>query len=156
MTWMLGLGHVHVHLGRRSGHVSIYDKRNKYREVPLNSTARDALTSYLQTLPDGAAYLFPSRKRADSTAGVGPVGERALIYIVSKYNTPSRRACATCHRTIYGTASATVWLRPYRSTAWLNSWARLVGHDAAVRARHPAGPPASRRDDFVALAGEGL
>ncbi len=68
---LCGLKPEHVHLGRRNGHVSIYGKRNKYREVPLNSTARDALTTYLKTLPDGATYLFPSRKRADSSAGVG-------------------------------------------------------------------------------------
>src|SRR6266851_4659467 len=55
---LCGLKPEHVHLGRRSGHVSIYGKRNKYREVPLNSTARDALTGYLKTLPDGATYLF--------------------------------------------------------------------------------------------------
>ena len=70
--------------------MSIYGKRNKYREVPLNSTAREALTSYVRTLPDGAGYLFPSRKRGDSSAGVGPVGERALIYIVSKYADQAR------------------------------------------------------------------
>ncbi|MBV9327963.1 MAG: hypothetical protein JO352_29970 [Chloroflexi bacterium] len=29
----------HVHHSHRSGHVSIYGKRNKYRQVPLNSTA---------------------------------------------------------------------------------------------------------------------
>src|SRR6266508_908674 len=72
-----------VHLGRRSGHRAIYGKRNKYREVPLNSTAREALTSYLQTLPPEATYVFPSRKH--STDVVGPIGERALIYIIGKY-----------------------------------------------------------------------
>jgi hypothetical protein len=78
-------GSVQVHLGRRRGHVAVYGKRNKHREMPLNSTARDALTSYLQTLPHESTYRFPSRKRGDSGGGVGPVGERALIYIVSKY-----------------------------------------------------------------------
>ena len=63
---LCGLKPEHVYLGRRSGHVSIYGKRNKYREVPLNSTARDALTTYLKSLPDGAIYLFPSRKRGGS------------------------------------------------------------------------------------------
>ncbi len=65
-----------VHLGRRSGHMAIYGKRNKYREVPLNSTVREALTSYLQTLPSGATYVFPSRKH--STDVVSPIGERVV------------------------------------------------------------------------------
>ncbi|MBV9595392.1 MAG: tyrosine-type recombinase/integrase [Chloroflexi bacterium] len=75
----------HVHLGRRSAHVSIYGKRNKFREVPLNSTARNALASYMQSLPSESAYLSPSRKRGESDGHVSPVGERALVYIVSKY-----------------------------------------------------------------------
>ena len=50
---LCGLKREYVHLGRRSGHLTVYGKRNKYREVPLNNTARDALTGYLQTLPRG-------------------------------------------------------------------------------------------------------
>lgn len=34
----------HVKLGKRSGHLTVYGKRGKYREVPLNVTAREALT----------------------------------------------------------------------------------------------------------------
>ncbi|MCA1646515.1 MAG: tyrosine-type recombinase/integrase [Chloroflexi bacterium] len=121
---LCGLKPEHVHLGRRSGHVSIYGKRNKYREVPLNSTARDALTSYLQTLPDGAIYLFPCRKRADSSAGVGPVGERALIYIVSKYAEQARVRDLSPHdlRHRFGYRMA--------QTVPLHRLAQLMGHDS--------------------------
>lgn len=47
-----------IRLGKRSGTLQIVGKRNKYREVPLNSTARAALEDYISTLkePD---YLFP-------------------------------------------------------------------------------------------------
>jgi integrase/recombinase XerD len=121
---LCGLKPEHVHLGRRSGHVSIYGKRNKYREVPLNSTARDALTSYLQTLPDGATYLFPSRRHADSSAGVGPVGERALIYIVSKYAVQARVRDLSPHdlRHRFGYRMA--------QTVPLHRLAQLMGHES--------------------------
>ena len=104
--------------------MSVYGKRNKYREVPLNSTARDALTSYLQTLPDGAGYLFPSRKRANSSAGVGPVGERALIYIVSKYAEQARVGDLSPHdlRHRFGYRMA--------RTVPLHRLAQLMGHDS--------------------------
>src|SRR6266487_2877519 len=40
-----------VKLGKRSGFLEIIGKRNKYREVPLNATARKMLEEYLPTLP---------------------------------------------------------------------------------------------------------
>jgi integrase/recombinase XerD len=52
----------HVKLGKRSGVLQVYGKRNKYREVPLNVTARTALDTYLQTLSKDMVYLFPSKK----------------------------------------------------------------------------------------------
>ncbi len=45
-----GLRRDQVTLGRRSGHLAIYGKWNKYREVPLNSTTRQALEPYLAHL----------------------------------------------------------------------------------------------------------
>jgi integrase/recombinase XerD len=121
---LCGLKREHVHLGRRSGHVSIYGKRNKYREVPLNSTARDALTSYLQTLPSESTYLFPSRKRGESDGDVGPVGERALIYIVSKYAEQARVRDLSPHdlRHRFGYRMA--------QTVPLHRLAQLMGHDS--------------------------
>jgi integrase/recombinase XerD len=49
-----------VKLGKRSGFLEVIGKRNKYREVPLNATARKALEEYLPTLPAESVFLFPS------------------------------------------------------------------------------------------------
>src|SRR5256885_15576153 len=35
-----------VRLGKRSGTITVHGKRNKYREIPLNATARAALLAY--------------------------------------------------------------------------------------------------------------
>jgi integrase/recombinase XerD len=68
-----------VKLGKRSGLLEITGKRNKYREVPLNTTARTMLEEYLPTLPPAAVFLFPSGKTKEA------LSERALGYIVKKY-----------------------------------------------------------------------
>lgn len=75
-----GLKRGDIHKGKRSGHLQVYGKRNKYREAPLNATARDALGEYLPTLPESpAAYLFPSEKTGEALT------ERALGYLIKKY-----------------------------------------------------------------------
>jgi integrase/recombinase XerD len=66
-----------VKLGKRSGWLEIIGKRNKYREVPLNVTARKVLEVYLPTLPLDIVFLFPfghhqiihSRNQARFAAG---------------------------------------------------------------------------------------
>ena len=68
-----------VTVNKRSGVLRVRGKRNKYREVPLNSTARDALTVYLVTVPKETPALFCSHK-----TGVG-LTERALGYLIAKY-----------------------------------------------------------------------
>jgi len=68
-----------VKLNKRSGLLEIVGKRNKYREVPLNATARKALEEYLPTLPAESVFLFPSGKTKQA------LSERALGYIVKKY-----------------------------------------------------------------------
>ena len=68
-----------VKLGKRGGLLEIIGKRNKYREVPLNATARKLLEEYLPTLPPDAVCLFPSAKTKEA------LSERALGYIVKKY-----------------------------------------------------------------------
>ena len=68
-----------VQKGKRSGVLRVYGKRNKYREVPLNATARGALDEYLPTLAEDATYLFPSEKTGQELT------ERALGYLVGKY-----------------------------------------------------------------------
>jgi integrase/recombinase XerD len=67
----------HIHLGKRSGYLEVYGKRNKYREVPLNATIRKVLSEYLPTIE--GTWLFLSRKT------VGAITTRALGYLVSKY-----------------------------------------------------------------------
>src|SRR5439155_1757163 len=92
--------------------------------VDAGLVARDALTSYVQTLPEGANFLFPSRKRGGSSAGVGPVGERALIYIVSKYAEQARVRDLSPHdlRHRFGYRMA--------QTVPLHRLAQLMGHDS--------------------------
>ena len=69
-----------VTIGKRSGHITVRaGKRNKQREVPLNSTARAALEPYLTTLANGCEYLFPSEKTG------GRLNERTLRHIIEKY-----------------------------------------------------------------------
>ncbi|OPY56653.1 MAG: Tyrosine recombinase XerC [Pelotomaculum sp. PtaU1.Bin035] len=69
-----------VAIGKRSGTITVRaGKRNKQREVPLNSTARASLEPYLATLPDTCEYLFPSEKTG------GRLNERALRHIIEKY-----------------------------------------------------------------------
>lgn len=68
-----------VKLDKRAGYLEIVGKRNKYREVPLNATARYMLEEYLPTVPPDAVYLFPSGKTKEA------LSERALGYIVKKY-----------------------------------------------------------------------
>jgi integrase/recombinase XerD len=68
-----------VHKGKRSGVLHVHGKRNKYREVPLNATAREVLNDYLPTLPAEAVYLFPSEKTGAALT------ERALGYVIKKY-----------------------------------------------------------------------
>jgi len=114
----------HVHVGRRSGLLSIYGKRNKYREVPLNSTAREALSIYLATLPLEAPYVFPSRKRGRAGDVDGPLGERALVYILSKYAGWARVADVSPHdlRHRFG-------YRMARKVP-IHRLAQLMGHDS--------------------------
>jgi integrase/recombinase XerD len=68
-----------VHLGKRSGILKVYGKRNKYREVPLNATARAVLVEYNQTQSFHTNYLFSSEKTGEALT------ERALGYLVKKY-----------------------------------------------------------------------
>lgn len=83
-----GLKPEHVKLAKRSGHLKVWGKRGKYREVPLNVTVREALEEWMKTLSEGAPCLFPSRKGKDDGNGnraLLPITDRALGYVVSKY-----------------------------------------------------------------------
>ncbi len=105
-------------IAARSGHVAVYGKRNKYREVPLNSTAREALGAWLALLPPDAACLFPSKK------GGGPITARALGYILAKYATLARVGDVSPHdlRHRFGYRMA--------KTVPLHRLAQIMGHDS--------------------------
>jgi len=79
-------------LGKRSGTLEVIGKRNKYREVPLNITARKALEEYLPTLPAGTSFLVPSTNKREKA-----LSERALGYIVKKYASSAKLPDVSLH-----------------------------------------------------------
>lgn len=65
----------------RSGSVIVRQgKGNKYREVPLNLTARKALSDYLEAEPHAHDFLFPNIRQTDQRLDV-----RGINYLVEKY-----------------------------------------------------------------------
>jgi integrase/recombinase XerC len=113
-----------VRLHKRSGYVAVYGKRGKYREVPLNSTARGALSEALAGLPEGATCLFPSRKQREG-GEFGAITERALGYVVAKYATMARVEDVSPHdlRHRFGYEMA-------RRNVPLHRLAQIMGHDS--------------------------
>jgi integrase/recombinase XerD len=107
-----------VKLGKRSGFLEIVGKRNKYREVPLNATARKVLEEYLPTLPADAVYLFPSGKTKVA------LSERALGYIVKKYASGAKLPDVSPHdlRHRFGYRMA--------ESVPLHRLAQIMGHDS--------------------------
>lgn len=69
----------HLTLHKRSGSIQVQGKGNKYREVPLNATARKVLEDYLVTMPNTGPYLFTSEKTGQALT------ERGLGYLIKKY-----------------------------------------------------------------------
>lgn len=78
-----GLQREHIRLARKSGTLAVWGKRRKYREVPLNATARRALEDWLAELP-AEGYVFPSQKTG------GALTTRALGQIVARYARAAR------------------------------------------------------------------
>jgi len=107
-----------VKLGKRSGSLEIIGKRNKYREVPLNVTARKALEEYLPTLAADTVHLFPSGKTK------GALSERALGYIVKKYAQGAKLPDVSPHdlRHRFGYRMA--------ESVPLHRLAQIMGHDS--------------------------
>lgn len=65
---------------KRGGHVIVRSgKRNKQREVPLNSTVRLALEEYIASNNISQSYLFPSSKTGKR------LQERSIRHILQKY-----------------------------------------------------------------------
>ncbi len=110
-----------VRLGKRSGTLQVLGKGNKYREIPLNATARAVLEMYDPTLcrpSQEATPLFPSHKRHL------PLTERGLGYLVKKYAASARLEDVSPNdlRHRFG----------YRMAAQvpLHRLAQLMGHDS--------------------------
>jgi len=111
-----------VRLGKKSGSITVHGKRNKYREVPLNATARTALEAYdpLLTKPHAqdSTPLFRSEKRP------ARLTERGLGYLVKKYAEQAKLHDVSPHnlRHRFG----------YRMAASvpLHRLAQLMGHDS--------------------------
>jgi len=111
-----------VRLGKRSGSITVHGKRNKYREVPLNATARVALETYdpLLTKPHAqdATLLFLSEKRHTRLT------ERGLGYLVKKYAEQAKLIDVSPHdlRHRFGYRMA--------ESVPLHRLAQIMGHDS--------------------------
>jgi integrase/recombinase XerC len=117
----------HVKLGKRSGHLKVYGKRGKHREVPLNSTARAALSEWLDELPTESEWLFPSRKEKKNGSGereTRPIGVRGLAYAVKRYADLARVEDLSSHdlRHRFGYRMA--------DKVPLHRLAQIMGHDS--------------------------
>lgn len=112
---------VQVKLGKRSGIIVVYGKRNKYREIPLNATARAALLAYdpsLQKHQPSTTPLFLSEKRH------AQLSERGLGYVIKKYAERARVRDVSPHdlRHRFGYRMAEV--------IPLHRLAQIMGHDS--------------------------
>lgn len=107
-----------VHVNKRSGYISVYGKRRKYREVPLNATARAALQEYLETGVTESPILFPSEKTGEALTA------RALGYAVKKYAGQARVSDVSphCLRHRFGYRMA--------QSVPLHRLAQIMGHDS--------------------------
>jgi integrase/recombinase XerC len=107
-----------IRLGRRSGTLEVRGKGNKYREIPLNTTARAALAEYLSTQPLDTAHLFPSRRRGRALT------ERAFGHLVKRYATRAGLVDISPHdlRHRFGYRMAEV--------VPLHRLAQIMGHDS--------------------------
>ena len=110
-----------VKLGKRSGTIQVLGKRNKYREIPLNATARSTLEGYdplLRKHSDDTMPLFLSEKTHMRLT------ERGLGYLIKK-NAQRAKVCNVSphdlrHRFGYRMAESVP----------LHRLAQLMGHDS--------------------------
>ncbi len=110
-----------VKLGKRSGTILICGKHNKYREIPLNATARAALLAHdssLQKPSQDTTPLFLSEKRHTQLT------ERGLGYLIKKYAARANLQDVSPHdlRHRFGYRMAT--------SVPLHRLAQIMGHDS--------------------------
>lgn len=107
-----------VVMHKRSGYVKVWGKRNKYREVPLNATARQALVDYLADRAKAASFLFVSQRTG------APLTPRGMGFVIKKYaqkaGLPRLRPHDLRHRFGYRMAE----------TVPLHRLAQIMGHDS--------------------------
>ena len=130
----------HVRLAKRSGSVTVWGKRNKYREVPLNSTARAALEQYLPEVPDGGV-LFPSRRTG------GPLSPRALGQLIHRYAAKAQVSDLSPHdlRHRFGYRMA--------ESVPLHRLAQIMGHDSLDTTRiYTQGTPGDLQREVEKIA----
>ncbi len=73
-----------VLLGQRSGRAKVRGKGNKYREVPLNSTVRQALQEYREELEAKGDYIFVSQRTGTHLT------PRGVGFLIKKYARQAR------------------------------------------------------------------
>jgi integrase/recombinase XerD len=110
-----------VKLGKRSGTIFVHGKRNKYREIPLNATARTVLLAYdpsLQKPSQNATPLFLSEKKH------ARLTQRGLGYLIKKYADRAQVRDVSPHdlRHRFGYRMA--------QSVPLHRLAQLMGHDS--------------------------
>jgi integrase/recombinase XerC len=110
-----------VRLGKRSGTITVHGKHNKYREIPLNATARAVLLAYdpsLQKPQSSPTPLFLSERRHMQLT------ERGLGYLIQKYAVKARVSDVSPHdlRHRFGYRMA--------QSVPLHRLAQLMGHDS--------------------------
>ena len=111
----------HVVRRKRSGYLRIWGKRNKYREVPLNATARKALEEYEEieeTEKQAGPYVFVSQRTRTKLT------PRGVGFLIAKYadqaNVENLRPHDLRHRFGYRMAERVP----------LHRLAQIMGHDS--------------------------
>lgn len=107
-----------IFIGKRSGYLVIRSgKRNKNREVPLNSTCRYYLEKYLPKIPEDG-YLFPSSKTKSRLT------ERALRHLIQKYMDIAKLKGLSAHNLRHYFGYVMVEHTP------IHRLAQIMGHDS--------------------------
>jgi integrase/recombinase XerD len=106
-----------VLVNKRSGHLRVWGKRNKYREVPLNATVRRALCDYLESEKQDIC-LFASRRTKSRLI------PRGIGFLITKYARHARIASLRPHdlRLSFGYRMA--------EQVPLHRLAQIMGHDS--------------------------
>ena len=107
-----------MYIGKRNGTLRIIGKRKKVREIPLNATVRSILLGYLETLPQGTTYLFPSEKIRDVLT------ERALGHLNANYAQLAQALDVSPHDLCHRFGYCMVEVVP------LHRLAQIMGHDS--------------------------